>query len=68
MRLSRKQREYLAGFFSNLSVVLIGLALTDQPLMGRAMTWLSRGCIIGLGLVPLLGGLALERSSKERDG
>ena len=66
MRMSDRQREYMAGFYSNMSVVLIGLALTDQPFMGRRMTWLLRGCIIGMGLVPLLGGLWLEPRHKER--
>lgn len=65
MRLSRHQRQYLAGYFSNLSVVMVGLALTDQPFMGRPMTWMLRGCIIGVGFVLLRAGLTLEHGTQE---
>lgn len=64
-KLTLRQRQYLAGYSSSMSVVMVGLALTDQPVMGRSMTWLLRGCIIVVGLALLRGGLALERSRRE---
>ena len=64
MRYNLRQRTLLAGFFSNLAIVLIGFSLTDQPLVSYPMTLGLRVGIIGTGLGFLWFGIEIERAKR----
>ncbi|MEK7764632.1 MAG: hypothetical protein AAB368_00205 [bacterium] len=64
MRLNGRQRSLLAGFFSNLAIVLTGFSLTDQPLVSLPMTWDLRCGIRGAGAGFLVLGLRIERKRR----
>jgi len=66
MRINLRQRGVVAGFFSNLAIVLVGFGLADQPVMTLPMTWSLRAGIMLVSLGFLAGSIRLERTRGRR--
>lgn len=61
VRVNGRQRSLLAGFFSNIAVVLVGFGLADQPLLTLPVTWGLRAGMMGSGAVMMMLALWVER-------
>ena len=66
LALNTRQRSLVAGFLSNLAVVLVGLSLTNQPLATYDMTWGLRWSIVGVSGVLFSIGIWAERTGNGR--
>jgi hypothetical protein len=60
IRLNRRQWALLAGFFSNVAILMTGFSLTDQPIVSLQMTMERRWSIMAIGAVCLAIGVRIE--------
>ena len=66
LSLADRQRGLSSSLLANLTVVLTGFALANQPLASLAMTSRLRGSIIGIGAMLYGIALWLERFGARR--
>lgn len=62
--MNSRQRALLSGFAANLSVLLVGYGMSEQPLATLPMTWKLRMCIMVSSAGFLILAFRSERSER----
>ena len=66
LSLNVRQRSLAANTMSNLTILLIGFSMTNQPLASLSMSEPLRGSMIVTGIALFGAGLWFERSDERR--